>query len=451
MSNPPPPSKKPRIDDEDHHQSDEEEDGDDGDDDEEALAALVEHRAREVEQLKRQLHRATRLLRLSQSRLHRIRSRKLPDHKVPAFTPASKRSTPAPAPAEKREHKDLIPFVRKSPSPRLLKFQPSVIFPSRHRRKLRCLELNPVNERLFATSALEGLVGIWQIQGGGSGAAPLGTAVDCSSPGQRRWPEAIAWHPAGDRLFSAYTADNADAQVSVFDMNAKGQSRVAFLQPKPHHRGIINSITFLPAGAAFATGGSDHAVVVWTESEQSWKPKALHRNLHSAAVTGVAGLLHRPVLVSVGADKRIVGYNLGTGRAEYKHQVEHKCMSVVPNPADTNLFMVQTGSPEKQLRLLDIRLRQTEIHAFGWRQESSESQSALINQDWSPDGWYVSSGTADPAIHVFDIRFNSPAPCQTAKAHQKRVFKAAWHRSLPLLISISSDLNIGLHRINAAS
>lgn len=55
MSNPPPPSKKPRIDDEDHHQSDEEEDGDDG---EEALAAMVGHSVRAVEQLKRQLHRS---------------------------------------------------------------------------------------------------------------------------------------------------------------------------------------------------------------------------------------------------------------------------------------------------------------------------------------------------------------------------------------------------------
>lgn len=108
--------------------------------------------------------------------------------------------------------------------------------------------------------------------------------------------------------------------------------------------------------------------------------------------------------------------------------------------------LVLCRTPERQLRLFDIRLRQTEIHAFGWKQESSESQSALINQAWSPDGLYIASGSADPKIHIFDIRYNSQKPSQSIKAHQKRVFKAVWLRSVPLLVSISSDLNIGLHK-----
>lgn len=103
-------------------------------------------------------------------------------------------------------------------------------------------------------------------------------------------------------------------------------------------------------------------------------------------------------------------------------------------------------TPERQLRLFDMRLRHGEIHAFGWKQESSESQSALINQSWSPDGLYITSGSADPTIHIFDIRYNAQKPSQSIKAHQKRVFKAEWLHSLPLLISISSDLNIELHK-----
>lgn len=200
----------------------------------------------------------------------------------------------------------------------------------------------------------------------------------------------------------------------------------------------------------FVTGGSDHAVVLWTEQETgggSWKPKSLHRNFHSSAVMGVAGMRHKKVVMSVGADKRIIGYDVMSGRADYKHQIDSKCMSIVTNPSDFNLFMVQTGTPERQLRLFDLRIRQMEIHAFGWKQENSDSQSALINQTWSPDGLYITSGSADPTIHIFDIRYNSHRPCQSIRAHQKRVFKAVWHHALPLLISISSDLNIGLHKI----
>ena len=94
----------------------------------------------------------------------------------------------------------------------------------------------------------------------------------------------------------------------------------------------------------FVTGGSDHAVVLWNERDENvWKPKFLHRNLHSSAVMGVAGMQQKQIVLSAGADKRIIGFDVHVGRADFKHQIESKCMSVLPNPCDFNLFMVQTG------------------------------------------------------------------------------------------------------------
>ncbi|KAK1407137.1 hypothetical protein QVD17_38748 [Tagetes erecta] len=352
---------------------------------------------------------------------------------------------------EQREHKDIIQMVCSSSSPRTVNCLSSNHIPSQHKRKLRSLALCPTNDQLFVTSALDGLVNLWQIQARGDrSSASLLSTSDCGSSINRRWPEDIAWHPHGDRLFTVYSADGGDSQIAVLNLNKpKEKKRVTFFEDKPHVKGIINSIMFMPwEDVCFVTGGSDHAVVQWTEkNEDSWKPKMLHRNMHSSAVMGVAGMQQKQMVVSVGADKRIIGFDLQTGRADYKHQIESKCMSVLPNPCDFNLFMVQTSTPERQLRLFDIRLRRTEIHEFGWKQESSESQSALINQAWSPDGYHLTSGSADPTIHIFDIRYNSNKPSQSIKAHQKRVFKAAWHHTLPLLISISSDLNIGIHKI----
>ncbi|XP_008239566.1 PREDICTED: uncharacterized protein LOC103338152 isoform X1 [Prunus mume] len=351
--------------------------------------------------------------------------------------------------SEQKEHKELIPLVRTSSSPSIIRCYASNHISSQHKRKLRSLSLCPVNDQLFVTSALDGIVNLWQVQAKGSGASLL-SSTDCVSPKQRRWPEDIAWHPEGNSLFSVYSADSGDSQVSVLNLNrTQGKARVTFLEDKPHVKGIINSIVFPPwENTCFVTGGSDHAVIIWkeTDAENVWKPKALHRNMHSSAVMGVAGMCQKQIILSAGADKRIVGFDANVGRAEFKHQIESKCMSVLPNPCDFNLFMVQAGTHEKQLRLFDIRLRQTEIHAFGWKQESSESQSALINQAWSPDGLYISSGTADPMIHIFDIRYHAHKPSQSIRAHQKRVFKAVWLHSCPLLISISSDLNIGLHK-----
>lgn len=120
----------------------------------------------------------------------------------------------------------------------------------------------------------------------------------------------------------------------------------SFLKDKPHVKGIINSIVFMPwEDTCFVTGGSDHAVVLWTEKdkENSWKPELLHKSMHSSAVMGVAGVHHKQIVMSAGADKRIIGFDLLAERADYKHQIESKCMSVLPNPCDFNLFMVQTG------------------------------------------------------------------------------------------------------------
>ncbi|XP_023001767.1 uncharacterized protein LOC111495809 [Cucurbita maxima] len=348
-----------------------------------------------------------------------------------------------------KEHKELIPLIRSSSSPSQIRCVGSNHICSQHKRKLRSLISCPVNEQLFVTSALDGVVNLWQLQARGSSASLLSSA-DCVSPKQRRWPEDMVWHPEGNRVFLVYSADGGDSQVSVMNLNkSEGKARVTFLEDKPHFKGIINSIIFLPwDSTSFITGGSDHAVVQWKEKdgENTWKPKALHRNLHSSAVMGVAGMQQKPIVLSAGADKRILGFDVNVGRTEFKHQIESKCMSILPNPCDFNLFMVQTGTPGKQLRLYDIRLRQTELHAFGWEQKSSESQSALINQAWSPDGLVLTSGSADPVIHLFDIRYNLHKPSQSIRAHQKRVFKAVWLQSLPLLISISSDLNVGLHK-----
>ncbi|XP_004501755.1 uncharacterized protein [Cicer arietinum] len=351
---------------------------------------------------------------------------------------------------EQKEHKELTPLIRKSTTLNLIHCQTSNHISSQHKRKLRSIALCPVDDQRFVTSALDGVVNLWQVQAKGSGASLL-NSTDCASQKQRRWPEDIAWHPEGNRLFSVYSADGGDSQISVTNLNKfQVGERVKFLEDKPHVKGIINGIVFMPwEETCFVTGGSDHAVILWNEldGENKWKPKALHRNLHSSAVMGVAGMQQKPIVLSAGADRRIFGFDVSVGRADFSHQIDSKCMSVLPNPCDFNLFMVQTGTHEKQLRLFDIRLRRTELHAFGWKQESSDSQSALINQAWSPDGLYITSGSADPVIHIFDIRYNANKPSQSIRAHQKRVFKAMWLQSIPLLISISSDLNIGLHKV----
>ncbi|MCO5575221.1 hypothetical protein L7F22_029019 [Adiantum nelumboides] len=277
-------------------------------------------------------------------------------------------------------------------------------------------------------------------------------SVHCLSTGQKRWPEDLTWHPSGNSIFACYGADAQDDQVSVINLSADvGEDKVKFLKEKPHEKGLINNLVFCPwkNGTFFTTAGCDHAVVVWKEREAGlWRAETLHRALHSSAVMSAVGMQHKPLIVSVGMDKRIIGFDTEHVREEFRHTLDNKALRMLPNPIDSNLYMVQTGTPGAQLRLFDVRSHSRELLAFGWRQDATESQSALVHPSWSHNGLYVASGSADPRIHLFDIRYKAKEPSQSIKAHQKRVFKAMWHHTLPLLISISSDLNVGLVKLN---
>ncbi|MCL7050104.1 hypothetical protein MKW94_015084, partial [Papaver nudicaule] len=69
---------------------------------------------------------------------------------------------------EQKEHTELIPLIQSSESACLLRCQSGFHISSQHKRKLRSLVLNPFNDQLFVTSALDGVVNLWQVQGKGS-------------------------------------------------------------------------------------------------------------------------------------------------------------------------------------------------------------------------------------------------------------------------------------------
>lgn len=43
-------------------------------------------------------------------------------------------------------------------------------------------------------------------------------------------------------------------------------------------------------------------------------------------------------------DKRVFAVDPSHGRSTFHHQLDSKALGVLPNPADNNLVMVQTGS-----------------------------------------------------------------------------------------------------------
>ncbi|CAN8252399.1 unnamed protein product [Cochlearia groenlandica] len=355
-----------------------------------------------------------------------------------------------PEKSEFRGHNELIALIGRSSLRATIEARTVSMLPSCHTKRVRSLALSPSNRELFATSALDGMVNFWKLQSDTS-TTTLFKTVNHVDLNQKKWAEDIAWHPHKSALFSVYTADENHPQISAIYLNEARQScESKFLKDKPHSKGLINRIMFTPwDDPCFITGGCDHAVVLWREKYENdeWKSRLLHKDLHSSSVMGVAGMRHNNLVLSCGDDRRFVGFDAREEKLTFKHRLDNRCTSLLPNPRDVNLVMVNTRQLDRQLRLYDVRIPQTELFSFGWKQQSSESQSALINQSWSPDGLHISSGSADPVIHIFDIRYNAPSPSLSIKTHKKRVFKAEWHSSLQLLVSISSDLEIGIHEL----
>jgi hypothetical protein len=126
------------------------------------------------------------------------------------------------------------------------------------------------------------------------------------------------------------------------------QKTAVFLEKKPHDRGIINRINFMPWRgqiSCFVTSGSDHAVVLWKEDEKDgcWGQELLHMNHHTSAVMGAFGLQYKEAVLSVGLDKRVVLFDIVRGRTDLKFQLDSKCLNALPSPCNSNLYLVQLG------------------------------------------------------------------------------------------------------------
>jgi len=105
-----------------------------------------------------------------------------------------------------------------------------------------------------------------------------------------------------------------------------------------------------------------------------------------------------------------------------------------------------------QLGLFDCRA-QNQVVQLGWSQQVHSQMSQFIHPGWSSCGTMVSSGSTDPVVHIFDLRYNKVSrPSFSIPAHDLRVLKAAFHpEDNGLLVSISSDKKIGLHAFTLTS
>ncbi|KAG0593927.1 hypothetical protein M758_UG032200 [Ceratodon purpureus] len=112
-------------------------------------------------------------------------------------------------------------MIRSQSKPTKLDVAFLVYVPNHHKRKPRSLVMSPAIDHLCATSALDGVVNFWKITQDKAYGLNLSLYVDCISPGQRRWPEDLAWHPHGEHclLSTQLIGDRRLASLKLLKRN----------------------------------------------------------------------------------------------------------------------------------------------------------------------------------------------------------------------------------------
>lgn len=152
-----------------------------------------------------------------------------------------------------------------------------------------------------------------------------------------------------------------------------------FLQDEPHVKCAINSTVFLPwEYTSFVTSGTDHTVMLWSKNFPSFC-SLWEKNGSQNHCIGIFILLLSWELLVFSTRKLF-------------------CLLV-----KTREFWGTMLTWEDKISY--IRLKQKEVHAFGWKQARRDMQSALVNQDWSSNGLYITSRSNDPLIHIFSYHF----------------------------------------------
>ncbi|XP_024517407.1 uncharacterized protein LOC9651892 [Selaginella moellendorffii] len=355
--------------------------------------------------------------------------------------PESSRVPDLQLPTSSKVRCDRSEAAKKNAHPKFYKMSSPVTIDSGH-SVLKGMDMH--SEGFISTWAQDGGIRIWRLRG------TNGAMTSICSAHLHECPQDMEWHPDGNRLFAAFKSTGR-AQVGYYDLS---DDRFRLLPGEPHCTGLLRSIKFMPWQASgapcFATGGDDHSVVLWKESQEHWTSQKLY-NSHSSFVYGVAGAAHKSLIASASVDKHLRMVDVVSGTDYFCGKFDSSLLSVEFNPVDPNLLLLTGCVEKKQLMLMDLRYLDPEslVHSFGWEiGENHPRVTRQFQQCWSPDGWYVSTGSCEDGYDIFDIRYNNYLSTHSVHGTKSGVVKTQWHPVVnDLLISAIRGGRIWLQQI----
>eukprot|EP00762_Andalucia_godoyi_P000019 ANDGO_02333.mRNA.1 Pre-mRNA-splicing factor PRP46 len=235
-----------------------------------------------------------------------------------------------------------------------------------------------------------------------------------------------------ESFLEKYKASSHALVVAQRKSHLEPESAVAHPQWKLHrvlggHQGWVRALCVDPVSNEwFASGSADATIKVWDVATGVLRHSLT--NGHTATVRGLAMMVHRPYLFSVGEDRRVLNWDLTTNRIVrdfFGHAQGVYAVAVHPS-----LDLVFTGSRDKTVRVWDVRSR-TCVHTLLGH---ADGIATVASQSAEPQ---LVSGSFDKTIRLWDI---VAGKCRFVLTHHKRGIRSiVMHHSEYTFAAASAD------------
>jgi Prp8 binding protein len=270
---------------------------------------------------------------------------------------------------------------------------------------------------------------------------PGGCENEAVLAGHRNAALDVAWAAGGDRLVSA----SADASVRAWDPLTGAQ-----VKRWGGHGGIVNAVAAAPTAPVLVSGSDDGTARVWDLRAK----RAAAILARPAGASAGAPALACPVLAvamgregdtafSAGVDNAVTAWDLRAPGEPAFVLAGHAdtVTGLALHPAGTHLL---SNAMDNTLRAWDVRpFAPAERCTAVYVGHTHSAEKGLLRAAWSGgDGRWVSGGSADAAVHVWEAATGAPA--YRLPGHEGAVHAVAFHPTEPVLASAGADSNIFL-------
>ncbi|KAM7543119.1 hypothetical protein Aperf_G00000014301 [Anoplocephala perfoliata] len=290
-----------------------------------------------------------------------------------------------------------------------------------HESEVFCVKFVPTDGSYIVSAGFDRQIFIWETYGECDNVAVM--------PGHGGAIIDLALSTDGELLYSA----SSDKTIAIWDLNTC--QRVKKIRG---HQNIVNSVDIARRGPQMIVSGSDDGTVRLWDRRQKTEVQNFQNTYQVLSVTFNDTA---EMIFSGGIDNIIKGWDLRKLDVAMRLNGHTDTVTGLALSPDGNFLL--SNAMDNTLRVWDVRpfappercskILYGHLHTY---------EKNLLRCAWSSDGQYVTCGSGDRYVHVWDTKTRNLI--YKLPGHSASVNETAFHPLEPILISAGSDKKIFL-------